>query len=176
MALALRFRCVAVLVFLLSSPSALPVVKEALLSLKSHVTTDPSNTLFSWNNNSSPCNWTRVSCNQVNQRVVGLDLSGLRLTGSISPNIGNLSFLRSLHLQGNQFTGLVPDQIGALSRLSVLNISFNSINGPIPLNITKCLNLQILDLMQNEISGAIPEELSSLKSLEILKLGGNKHS
>jgi len=186
MALALRFRCVAVLVFLLSSPSALPVVKvkaaaldlftdkEALLSLKSQVTTDPSNTLSSWNNNSSPCNWTRVSCNQVNQRVIGLDLSGLRLTGSISPNIGNLSLLRSLHLQGNQFTGLIPDQIGALSRLSVLNISFNSINGPIPLNITKCLNLQILDLMQNEISGAIPEELSSLKSLEILKLGGNK--
>nr|TKS14866.1 hypothetical protein D5086_0000039140 [Populus alba] len=186
MALALRFRCVAVLVFLLSSPSALPVVKvkaaaldlftdkEALLSLKSQVTTDPSNTLFSWNNNSSPCNWTRVSCNQVNQRVVGLDLSGLRLTGSISPNIGNLPFLRSLHLQGNQFTGLIPDQLGVLSRLSVLNISFNSINGPIPLNITKCLNLQILDLMQNEISGAIPEELSSLKSLEILKLGLRK--
>ncbi|KAJ6775323.1 hypothetical protein OIU79_018488 [Salix purpurea] len=150
--------------------------KEALLSFKSQVTIDPLSTLSSWNSSSSPCNWTRVSCSQVNQRVTGLDLSGLRLRGSVSPHIGNLSYLRSLHLQQNQFTGVIPDQIGSLSRLSVLNMSLNSITGPIPLNLTKCSNLQILDLMQNEISGAIPEELSSLKSLEILRLGGNNLS
>nr|TKS02383.1 putative LRR receptor-like serine/threonine-protein kinas e [Populus alba] len=184
MASKLLFRCVASLVLILSFQNALQVLdaavpglftdKEALLSFKSQVIVDPSNTLSSWNDNSSPCNWTRVDCSQVHQRVIGLDLSGLRLTGSISPHIGNLSFLRSLHLQENQFTGVIPDQIGALFRLKVLNMSFNTINGPIPLNITNCLNLQILDLMQNEISGAIPEELSNLKSLEILKLGGNK--
>ncbi|XP_061978336.1 probable LRR receptor-like serine/threonine-protein kinase At3g47570 [Populus nigra] len=184
MASKLLFRCVAVLVLILSSQNALQVLnaaepglftdKQALLSFKSQVVVDPSNTLSSWNDNSSPCNWTRVDCSQVHQRVIGLDLSGLRLTGSISPHIGNLSFLRSLHLQENQFTGVIPDQIGALFRLKVLNMSFNTISGPIPLNITNCLNLQILDLMQNEISGAIPEELSNLKSLEILKLGGNK--
>ncbi|KAG5244888.1 LRR receptor serine/threonine-protein kinase [Salix suchowensis] len=186
MAFILLSRCVAVLVFLLSSQTALPVMKaaalslytdkEALLSFKSQVTIDPSNTLSSWSSTSSPCNWTRVSCSQVHQRVTGLDLSGLRLRGSVSPHIGNLSFLRSLNLQQNQFTGVIPDQIGSLSRLSVLNMSHNSISGPIPLNLTKCLNLQILDLMQNEISGAIPEELSSLKSLEILRLGGNNLS
>ncbi|KAG5244887.1 LRR receptor serine/threonine-protein kinase [Salix suchowensis] len=186
MAFILLSRCVAVFVFLLSSQTALPVMKaaalslytdkEALLSFKSQLITDPLSTLSSWNSSSSPCNWTRVSCSQVNQRVTGLDLSGLRLTGSVSPHIGNLSFLRSLHLQGNQFTGVIPDQIGSLSRLSVLNMSLNSITGPIPLNLTKCLNLQILDLMQNEISGAIPEELSSLKSLEILNLGKNNLS
>ncbi|KAJ6682938.1 PROTEIN KINASE PLANT-TYPE putative-RELATED [Salix koriyanagi] len=186
MAFILLSRCVAVFVFLLSSQSALPVRKaaalslytdkEALLSFKSQVTIDPLNTLSSWNSSSSPCNWTRVSCSQVNQRVIGLDLSGLRLTGSVSPHIGNLSFLRSLHLQENQFAGVIPDQIGSLSRLSVLNMSHNSITGPIPLNLTKCLNLQILDLMQNEISGVIPEELSSLKSLEILNLGKNNLS
>ncbi|KAJ6775324.1 hypothetical protein OIU79_018489 [Salix purpurea] len=186
MAFILLSRCVAVFVFLLSSQTALPVMKaaalslytdkEALLSFKSQVITDPLSTLSSWNSSSSPCNWTRVRCNQVHQRVIGLDLSGLRLTGSVSPHIGNLSFLRSLHLQGNQFTGVIPDQIGSLSRLSVLNMSLNSITGPIPLNLTKCLNLQILDLMQNEISGAIPEELSSLKSLEILNLGKNNLS
>ena len=151
--------------------------KEALLSFKSHLSSDSSETLSSWNNadeNSSPCNWTGVLCNESRDRVVGLDLSGFQLTGSINPQIGNLSFLASLELQDNQFTGAIPDQVGELSRLSVLNMSSNHIRGAIPLNITTCLELKILDLMENEISGTIPAELGRLRNLEILNLGRNQ--
>ncbi|KAK3231278.1 hypothetical protein Dsin_003159 [Dipteronia sinensis] len=151
--------------------------KEALLSFKSLVSTDPSDLLFSWNNsNSNPCNWTGVYCDEVMQRVSRLDLSGFRLAGYISPYIGNLSFLGFLQLQENHLTGIIPDQIGDLSSLVVLNLSSNSIRGTIPLNITMCLNLRILDLTGNKISGAIPEGLSHLLNLESLKLSQNQLS
>lgn len=175
----------AVFAVLLSSLSSFRIVcsaslslntdKEALLSFKYHLSSESSETLSSWNvNNSSPCNWTGVLCNESRDRVTGLDLSGFGLTGTISPHIGNLSFLSSLELQDNQLTGTIPDQVGDLSRLSVLNMSSNHIRGAIPLNITMCLELEILDLKENEISGTIPAELGRLRNLEILKLGSNQ--
>lgn len=159
-----------------SAPLSILTDKEALLSFKSLINTDPSNTLSSWDKNSSPCNWTGVSCNEIKGRVIGLDLSGIDLKGTISPQIGNLSFLHFLHLQENQLTGSIPDQIGNLFRLRALNISFNHIKGEIPLNLSMCLELRSLDLMGNGITGSIPADLGHLSKLEIFKLNQNQLS
>lgn len=155
--------------------SALSIVtdKEALISFKSQIAMDPPNVLSTWDHNTSPCNWTGVSCNKLLQRVVGLNLSGQSLTGSLSPHIGNLSFLTSLQLQSNKFIGSLPHQISNLHRLQLLNISFNSIGGTVPPNITRCKELRILDLMQNEILGRIPNDLNNLTKLQVLNLGRN---
>ncbi|KAG6674545.1 hypothetical protein I3842_15G047800 [Carya illinoinensis] len=160
-----------------SATLSLVTDKEALISFKSVISEDPSNHLSSWDKDTSPCNWTGVVCNKSGQRVVGLDLSGSRLVGSISPHIGNLSFIQSLQLQDNQLTGMLPDQIGNLFRLEVLNISFNNrIEGVLPSNISQWTQLKILDLTENNIEGRIPEELSYLRKLEVLKLGKNQLS
>ncbi|KAB1220289.1 hypothetical protein CJ030_MR3G019035 [Morella rubra] len=148
--------------------------KEALISFKSRISLEPPNPLSSWDPNTSPCNWTGVVCNKPGQRVIGLDLSGSGLTGSISPQIGNLSFLRSLQLQNNYFTGELPYEIGNLFRLRVLNVSSNSIEGMLPSNLTQLTELQILDLTENTLTGRIPEEISHLTKLEVLKLGRNR--
>ncbi|XP_059637610.1 probable LRR receptor-like serine/threonine-protein kinase At3g47570 [Cornus florida] len=164
------------IIFLAAESSTLSIVtdKEALISFKSLIiSTEPPNPLSDWDQNSSPCNWTGVVCDKVQQRVVGLDLSGLRLKGSISPHIGNLSSLESLQLQDNQFTGTMPDQLGNLFLLKVLNISFNTIEGTIPSNISRCTKLSIIDLMQNEFSGRIPEGLTHLQELQVLNLAKN---
>ncbi|KAM7462646.1 hypothetical protein LguiA_030767 [Lonicera macranthoides] len=146
--------------------------KEALISFKSQLTTEPPNdALLRWDQNLSPCNWTRVLCNR--ERVIGLDLSGLKLAGSISPHIGNLSFLASLQLQSNQLTGKIPNQLGNLFRLRVLNMSFNNLEGTIPSNLSHCRKLETLDLMQNKIYGTIPQELSQLTNLQVLNLARN---
>ncbi|EYU36355.1 hypothetical protein MIMGU_mgv1a000660mg [Erythranthe guttata] len=159
-----------------SSSPALSITtdKEALLSLKSQFLVEiPNNPLSTWDQqNLSPCNWSGVSCTE--QRVTGLDLSGLRMAGSISPYLGNLSSLRSLHLQNNQLTGIIPDQIGGLSRLTNLNLSFNSINGEIPPAISRCRDLTTLELTQNRIWGRIPHEISQLTQLQTLNLAGNQ--
>ncbi|KAI8012837.1 LRR receptor-like serine/threonine-protein kinase EFR [Camellia lanceoleosa] len=157
-----------------SSTLSIDTDKEALISFKSLI--ESPNPLSTWDQALSPCNWTRVTCNKLGQRVVGLDLASLGLKGSITPHIGNLSFLRSLQLQNNQLTGTFPDQLGNLFRLTVLNASFNTIQGPIPPTISRCIELRTLNLMQNEVSGRIPEEISHLTKLKILNLAGNNLS
>ncbi|PIN18797.1 Serine/threonine protein kinase [Handroanthus impetiginosus] len=162
---------------LLSSPLSIATDKEALISFKSQISVElPNNPLTTWDQNFSPCNWTGVSCHKLGRRVVGLKLSGLRITGSISPYLGNLSFLTSLELQNNQLSGKIPDQLGNLFHLKTLNLSFNSIEGVIPSHISRCKDLRSLDLMQNQLSGRIPEKISQLEELQLLNLARNQLS
>ena len=89
-----------------SAAQSIETDKEALIAFKSQISLESSPLLSSWNPNSlSPCNWTGVVCNRFDQRVVGLNVSSFDLSGSISPYIGNLSFLESLELQNNRLTG-----------------------------------------------------------------------
>ena len=176
----LQFALLAVLItskslLLAAGSPALSTDKEALISFRSHISMEPSksNPLSTWSQTLSPCNWTGVRCNKLGKRVVELDLAGFGLKGSISPLIGNLSFLRSLKLENNQFMGTLPDQLGNLFRLRVLNMSFNVIESVIPSSISRCMELRILDLKQNEISGRIPEDLNNLSKLQVLNLGQN---
>ncbi|KAG6585689.1 putative LRR receptor-like serine/threonine-protein kinase, partial [Cucurbita argyrosperma subsp. sororia] len=173
----IHFFCVFILAFAVSLGSSISTLesdKQALISLKSgfnhHHLDHP---LSSWNQNSSPCNWTGVSCDKDGKRVIGLDLSGLALAGSVHIQIGNLLFLKSLQLQNNQITGQIPVQISNLSRLKVLNMSFNYIRGALPSNMSGMAELEILDLTSNRITSQIPEELSRLTKLKVLNLGQN---
>ncbi|KAK9940583.1 hypothetical protein M0R45_017237 [Rubus argutus] len=155
-------------------PSNIATDKEALISVKEALLIVPPS--FSWNLNSSPCsNWTGVVCSKHAQshRVVGLDLSDLGLTGSISPHIGNLSFLRSLQLQNNKLTGTIPTQIVNLFRLRSLNLSSNTIQGPLPSNMSHLTALEILDLAGNNITGRIPDDIYSQRNLRVLNMGRN---
>ncbi|XP_022132281.1 putative receptor-like protein kinase At3g47110 [Momordica charantia] len=149
--------------------------KMALLSFKSRLNLSSVSSLSSWNEHSSPCNWTGVSCSRYgSRRVVELHLSGFGLTGSIDPHVGNLSFLESLQLQNNKFTGPIPRQIGNLLRLRVVNMSSNNLEGGLPFNFSAMAALEILDLMSNEITGRLPEELGSLTNLQVLNLAHNQ--
>ncbi|GJV12181.1 probable LRR receptor-like serine/threonine-protein kinase [Tanacetum coccineum] len=156
-----------------SVTSSIDTDKEALMFIKSQTITQPSDALATWHTNSSTCNWTRVLCDNHGQRVIGLDLSRLQISGQVSPHIGNLSFLRSLQLQENQFDSILPETLTSLLRLRVLNISFNSIQGIIPANISRCLELRVIDFMQNELFGWIPQDISLLVNLQTLNLARN---
>ncbi|CAH9125301.1 unnamed protein product [Cuscuta epithymum] len=155
----------------LASPS-IATDREALFSFKAHIIQNP--VLSTWNTNLFPCNWTGILCNrQKPTRVVGLQLSGVGLTGPITPFLGNMSFLRTLELQNNRLTGNIPDEIGHLFHLKLLNLSSNSLGGIIPPNISQCKELTVIDLKQNQISGSIPEGIGQLQHLQVINLGGN---
>ncbi|CAE6219531.1 unnamed protein product [Arabidopsis arenosa] len=147
--------------------------REALISFRSQLSRSPQTLSFSWDQNISPCNWTGVSCNTRNRRVTSINLSGQGLTGSISPSIGNLSFLTSLQLQNNQLRGPIPKEITSLFRLKVLNLSSNNFEGSLPSTLSKLVNLRILDLTSNTITGLVPNQLGDLKNLNLLNLGKN---
>ncbi|XP_059638793.1 receptor kinase-like protein Xa21 [Cornus florida] len=149
--------------------------ESALLSFKSAITFDPNNVLGSnWTENTNFCQWVGVSCSRRHrQRVTALDLYDIGLHGTISPHVGNLSFLKVLSLCHNNFHGQLIHQISHLRRLKVLNVQANYLEGVIPASIHHCRQLQVICLVMNEFSGSIPKELSTLSSLRVLYLEQN---
>ncbi|KAK3427955.1 hypothetical protein EUGRSUZ_F04077 [Eucalyptus grandis] len=139
--------------------------KLTLLAFKARITSDPFGSLNSWNDSTDFCRWYGVKCGRRHHRVIVLNLHSQRISGSISPHIGNLSFLRELRLQNNSFGLEIPSQIGRLRRLQFLNLSSNSLTGEIPRNISGCSNLVIFYLESNRLVGGIPLELGSLSNL-----------
>ncbi|KAI3833290.1 hypothetical protein MKW98_006389 [Papaver atlanticum] len=150
----------------------------ALLAFKNVVITqDPLGTLGSWNSNNESvnfCEWRGVTCSRRHRsRVTGIDLRSQRLVGSISPYIGNLSFLQDLLLDNNSLHGEIPQQVGRLSRLKRLGLSNNFLDGEIPDNISRCSNLMHLNISHNKLVGSIPKELGYLSNLIRLGLRDN---
>ncbi|KAI3512321.1 hypothetical protein L1887_19636 [Cichorium endivia] len=145
----------------------------ALLSIKAHITSDPYQIMPSWNESIHICNWTGIICGLRHQQVVTINLWSGGFSGPISPEVGNMTFLRELLLHNNSFTGDVPPEIGRLSRLRRLGLSNNSLSGEIPSNISQCRDLIELDLSGNNFIGVIPSEFESLTKLLYINLHSN---
>ena len=64
-----------------------------------------------------------------------LYLDNNQLTGSIPPEIGNLTNLIWLSLYNNRLTGQIPSEIGNLTNLTSLILSGNQLTGEIPESI-----------------------------------------
>jgi Leucine-rich repeat (LRR) protein len=103
-----------------------------------------------------------------------LVLDSQKLVGSLSPFIGNLSFLRFLSLQNNSFSHEIPPEIGRLHRLLRLELASNSLGGRIPSIVSNCSNLKYIGLDNNQLVGEIPVELGSLSKLQLFAVDDNK--
>ncbi|KAM7473913.1 hypothetical protein LguiB_021156 [Lonicera macranthoides] len=143
----------------------------ALLEFKHQIANNP--VFNSWNTSFHFCQWKGVECGHRHRRVIGLNLTDQNMFGTISPHIGNLSFLRFIDLGDNHFHGEIPQQIGYLYRLIVLNLSNNTLGGPLPVNLSSCFNFRAVYLRGNHLVGMIPVELGSLKKLSLLDLDSN---
>ncbi|KAH6776631.1 hypothetical protein C2S52_014192 [Perilla frutescens var. hirtella] len=147
---------------------------EALLAFKKTIHDDPLGALSSWNETTHFCRWNGVSCSRRHpNRVVSVSLPSQGLVGSLSPHIGNLSFLSIIDLQNNSFRGLIHEEIGRLRRLEFIEFSNNSFEGGIPRNLSRCKNLYYLNLIDNHLTGSIVPEIGSLVNLQHLGLGKN---
>ncbi|XP_027156821.1 receptor-like protein 7 [Coffea eugenioides] len=96
------------------------------------------------------------------------DLSGQDLTGSIPPEIGNLSHLESLNLSSNSLVGSIPNTFVKLSQLSVLKLCDNKLEGPLPKFLPELKSLRSLYLCNNLFSESIPPEIGGCPKLEFL--------
>ncbi|KAI3721125.1 hypothetical protein L2E82_32129 [Cichorium intybus] len=144
---------------------------QALLHFKSMITNEA---LSSWNASIHFCDWSGVSCGKRHRRVTALRLDSQGLEGSLSPHVGNLSFLRGLFLWNNSFQGTIPHELGRLSRLSFLDFGSNKFSGVIPTNLSRCSNIEQLGLHNNMLVGSIPKEFSFLSKLTFIVLDNNK--
>ncbi|XP_026417612.1 receptor kinase-like protein Xa21 [Papaver somniferum] len=154
----------------------------ALLAFKNELTDqNPLGILSSWNDKNNSlhfCEWRGIRCSRRHpSRVTGINLRSQGLEGSISPYIGNLSFLQDLFLGNNSLTGKIPHEIGHLFRLKQLDLSHNSLEGKIPNNISHwSTNLIHLAVFNNKLAGRIPNEFGNLSKLKIMLLGNNSLS
>ncbi|XVF01312.1 hypothetical protein REPUB_Repub04eG0077100 [Reevesia pubescens] len=147
--------------------------RQALLEFKAKITGDQLGIMRSWNNSVHFCQWHGVKCGRRHQRVTELDLRALKLMGSISPSIGNLSFLRLLNLENNSFSQELPQEIGRLHGLEELILTRNFIRGEIPSNISGCSKLTHLYIGHNLLVGEIPAALGRLSNLKELSFSNN---
>jgi len=88
-----------------------------------------------------------------------LILEGNQLTGSIPPEIGNLTNLTHLYLRDNQLTGSIPSEIGNLTNLTYLSLSANQLTGEIPESIcdlTLNFNDYHFDISTNQLCSPYP--------------------
>uniref|UniRef100_A0A7N2LDI2 non-specific serine/threonine protein kinase n=1 Tax=Quercus lobata TaxID=97700 RepID=A0A7N2LDI2_QUELO len=140
----------------------------ALLEFKAKITDDPLQVMSSWNDSIHFCQWRAVTCGHRHQRVIMLNLRSLKLVGSISPHIGNLSFLKTLTLSNNNFHDEIPSEIDRLRRLQNLRLYNNTLSGKIPRNLSHCTNLKHINFGCNLLDGEIPATLGTLSKLQIV--------
>ena len=109
-------------------------------------------------------------------RVVKLNLSENGLIGSIPPELGNLTELKSLGLADNRLSGEIPPELGNLIYLETLYLNNNELSGEIPPELGELFYLEWLYLYLNQLSGEIPAELGQLTNLRHLDLADNRLS
>ena len=106
-------------------------------------------------------------------RLEQLILYGNNLTGRIPPELGKLTKLRQLLLSDNQLEGPIPPEMGNMSNLHTLSLSYTDLSGPIPPALGNLTNLEYFASYWAQLSGPIPPELGKLKKLKELWLTGN---
>ncbi|KAJ8898975.1 hypothetical protein K2173_008477 [Erythroxylum novogranatense] len=145
----------------------------ALLQFRSGISNDPFGIFNSWNDSTSFCNWHGITCGRRHQRVTSLNITGKNLVGTISPFIGNLSFLRILILSDNSFTGKIPQEVGNMHQLRKFDLYKNILGGHIPTNMSHCTKLESIDFSYNKLVGKIPEGIGSLVELKYVGIYRN---
>ena len=106
--------------------------------------------------------------------LISINLYNNYLTGSIPPEIGNLTNLYSLYLNNNQLTGEIPSEIGNLTNLTKVILGGNQLTGSIPSEIGNLTNLTHLSLEYNQLTGEIPSKMGNLTNLNYLYLSNNR--
>jgi len=88
---------------------------DALVALYNSTGGDNWTDHTGWNVTNMPCSWYGVSCS--GGHVSQLSLSSNQLTGTIPPELGQLSNLTRLYLYSNQLCGKIPSELMNLTNL-----------------------------------------------------------
>ncbi|ESQ40647.1 hypothetical protein EUTSA_v10013141mg [Eutrema salsugineum] len=102
----------------------------ALMKFKERIERDPFGALMDWGE-LPHCSWSGVVCSH-DGRVVILNLRDLSLQGTLAPELGNLTHLKSLILRNNSFSGKVPEEVTELQELEILDLCDNNFGEPFP--------------------------------------------
>ncbi|XP_024975540.1 putative kinase-like protein TMKL1 [Cynara cardunculus var. scolymus] len=212
-----------------SSSSSSPDVDLLLRRVKPSIQGRTENLLLnSWNTSVPLCQWrglkwvftngSPLTCTDISSpqwsnlslskdpslHLLSLQLPSANLSGTLPPEIGELSTLQSLYLSVNSISGSIPLELGYSSSLSDIDLGSNLLSGSVPASIwnlcdrlislrlhgnllsgsipepalpnATCNTLLYLDMGQNEFTGSIPEYISGFRGLRQLDLSSNNFS
>uniref|UniRef100_A0A7N0UZI6 Protein kinase domain-containing protein n=1 Tax=Kalanchoe fedtschenkoi TaxID=63787 RepID=A0A7N0UZI6_KALFE len=140
---------------------------------------DPLGKLSSWtfsNSNANYiCKFVGVTCwNDRESRLLGLQLKGFGLSGSVPESLKYCGSLQTLDLSDNRLSGSIPDICSWLPYLASIDLSGNVFSGTIPSSFANCSYLNKLSLASNRLSGNIPYQFSSLDRLREFSVADNE--
>ncbi|KAK6927196.1 Leucine-rich repeat-containing N-terminal, plant-type [Dillenia turbinata] len=143
---------------------------------------DTSENLHNWNHG-DPCtsNWTGVLCFNMTMidgylHVQELRLLNMNLSGTLSPELGQLSYMQILNVMWNNITGSIPKEIGNITSLELLLLNGNQLTGSLPDEIGYLPNLDRIQVDQNQISGSIPSSFANLNKTKHFHMNNNSIS
>ncbi|KAM1272190.1 hypothetical protein ACFX2J_032912 [Malus domestica] len=158
-----------------------PSEVNVLRAVKSRLI-DPRNHLRNWEDG-DPCksHWTGVLCfNAVGGdgylHLQELQLLNMNLSGTLAPELGQLSQLLILDFMWNDLSGTIPKEIGNMTSLTLLLLSGNKLSGSLPPELGYLANLNRLQVDQNNMSGPIPKSIANMSSVKHLHMNNNSFS
>ena len=116
-------------------------------------------------------NWEGVTVE--NERVVGLYLTSVGLTGQFPSAFFDLTDLKKLACSSNKLSGTLPESFSKLVKLESLGLGHNEFTGSLPESWSVLVKLNALYLNNNQLTGQLPESWSSFVYLYFLGLQGN---
>ncbi|KAJ3682926.1 hypothetical protein LUZ60_013153 [Juncus effusus] len=143
---------------------------------------DPQNKLENWGTG-DPCNtnWTGVIC--YNRTIYNgylhvqeLQLLKMNLSGTLSPWLGNLTYMKIMDFMWNGMTGSIPDEVGNITSLELLLLNGNQLTGSLPDSIGFLPNLNRIQIDQNHISGPVPKSFANLNKTKHFHMNNNSLS
>ncbi|CAL5996595.1 Cyst_wall protein [Hexamita inflata] len=125
-----------------------------------------------WGTASDYCGWQGVSCES--GLIVGLNLSGFGLTGTLPETLHGLQQLKSFIVNNNSLTSTIPQSICALSHLKYFQANSAGLTGQIPQCICFLQNLKQFYASNNSLTGLIPTCVGNMTFLNEVNLTCNK--
>ena len=132
------------------------------------------NSVLHWHADSPITQWPGVMVD--GGRVSGIvSVPGIQLSGTLPPDLNNLSQLEVLNLEDNELHGSLPPELGRLANLRMLSLGGNDnhLTGAIPAELGELENIEELYIDWTGVLGEIPPELGAISGLRELHLRGN---
>ncbi|XP_047948261.1 receptor-like kinase TMK4 isoform X2 [Salvia hispanica] len=151
-----------------------------------------------WSSSAQFCTWSNVKCDSTNSFVTNINLDSASVSGTLPPEINQLSKLQSFAVQKNSLSGPLPsfqnmtsllqillddnqfssipnNFLAGLTNLQVFSISENEALAPwqIPAYLSDSSNLVKFYASNASISGVIPDIFASFLNLQDLRLSYN---
>ena len=129
-------------------PEQDPTDRAALMALYLATDGDSWTDNTNWGTDESFVNWHGVTTDRAG-RIVRLALWRNNLTGTIPPELADLTNLDFLSLGDNNLTGPIPPELGRLTNLEAVVLNSNNLTGPLPASLTNLRQLNFLNIANN---------------------------